>query len=73
MDYLKIGKGIDDFAVEKLAFRGDYPSFKVSAPLIAREKLQTPEFWPVGVIVRRFSFRHWGFLLKRPEGTPTSS
>lgn len=65
LNYLKENTGEDDFTVARLAFKGDYPSFKVSAPLSLRERLNGPEFWPGGVIVRRFNFSSRNFLSTR--------
>lgn len=60
----------DEFTATKLAFKGKYPSFKVGAPLRLKEDLQNPDFWPSGVIVRRFNFKAPVFQL---ESQPTTS
>lgn len=62
LDYLSLNTGIKDFEVTKLPSRGIYPSFKVSAPFSVKEKLQDPDFWPSGVLTRRFNFRRSDFL-----------
>lgn len=56
-DYLRRSAGGEDFTVSKLSYKGTYPSFKVSAPFNLKEKLQDPNFWPSGVLVRRFLFK----------------
>lgn len=58
LDYLRINLKNNDVNCEKLNAKGQYPSFKISAPGDLKDTLHDPQFWPMGVIVRRFTFRN---------------
>ena len=53
----------DESECEELPTRGHLKAFKVGIPFEQRERATTPEFWPMGVLVRQYIFRG-----RRPEG-----
>lgn len=55
----------ENFVVSALDSKGNHPSFKVGAPWRLKEDLERPEFWPAGVVVRRFNFKKPDFLRER--------
>ena len=50
-------KGIDVWECELNSSRSQLKSFRVCIPLEALEEVNAPEFWPRGIVVRRYIFR----------------
>lgn len=57
-DLLNYMKGLGDhhYTCEKIDSSGSNGAFKISVPFVLMERATDPDFWPAGVIVRRFNF-----------------
>ncbi|KAJ3616448.1 hypothetical protein Zmor_011890 [Zophobas morio] len=51
-----------ELIIEKLPAKGNFQAFKLGVPFIHKEVLQDSEFWPKGIILRRFNFPKTNFL-----------
>ncbi|KAJ3640832.1 hypothetical protein Zmor_027370 [Zophobas morio] len=51
-----------ELIIEKLPAKGNFQAFKLGVPFIHKEVLQDTEFWPKGIILRRFNFPKTNFL-----------
>ncbi|KAJ3656985.1 hypothetical protein Zmor_016021 [Zophobas morio] len=54
----------DEVTVDKLNTQGSYQSFRVGVKFAYKDTLFKEEFWPQGVVVRRFNFSTKSFLEK---------
>ncbi|KAK9869268.1 hypothetical protein WA026_003021 [Henosepilachna vigintioctopunctata] len=52
----KISNSVEEFEVEKLNSKGRNCSFKVDADMAVKELLYDPDFWPSGILVKRYFF-----------------
>lgn len=57
IDYLNKKMPDTDIQCEKLISQGVNSCFKVGVDFEGREKIEDPNFWPIGVILRRYIFR----------------
>lgn len=59
-NYIKTRCGIensDELSVRELAFLGRSPSFQVGVDAKYFDMINTSEFWPSGILIRRFNFK----------------
>lgn len=54
--------------VEKLESKGNYIAFKIGFPYELKEKLSNENYWPTGILVRRFNFNNQGQNNKNRRG-----
>ena len=47
----------DDISCEDLNIRGNKKGFRVGFPIRYLETTENPDFWPEGILVKRFRFR----------------
>lgn len=57
LDYLKSEIPNGEFICESINTTGPNPCFKVGAPMALKDRLECSDFWPRGILVRRFNFR----------------
>ncbi|KAG5866209.1 hypothetical protein JTB14_003227 [Gonioctena quinquepunctata] len=55
IEWLEEDDANEDYTVEKLNNVGPYSSFKIGAPIRMLAKMNDADFWPPGVLVRRFN------------------
>lgn len=66
LDYLADSKVGEKVEVKKLPTKGENSAFSIGVPDdITYDKLNSPDFWPTGVILREFNFRN--FFRKKQE------
>lgn len=70
LKYLKEDNKDEKFIVEKLKTHGSFAAFKIGAPFNLLGKLNDEEYWPAGVVIRRFNIRHKGSFLEKSEEIP---
>lgn len=52
----------EDVIVDKLPTKGTFQSFRIGVKFIYKDNLLKEDFWPEGIIVRRFNFSSKTFL-----------
>lgn len=67
ISYLKMNFKDEEFNVTKLTSKSEYPCFKIGASFKLKDKLNSSDLWPVGVVVRRYNFRSNDFFVKNAD------
>lgn len=69
LNYLKSEVPGEEFICENIETAGANPCFKVGARMDLKQRLECSDFWPRGVVVRRYNFRvSRHFLEKKTTG-----